>query len=349
MNIFERSIRKIDVFQQEHKATSFIFGVIKKYGDDNGGNLAVQLTYSAFVTIFPLVLLLITILTLVLASDPSLKRHVINSTFSEFPLVGSQLGSNIHVLRKDSIFGLVVSLLFLIYGATGLAGSGIYIMEQVWNIEGPKRPNFANRKIRGLIFLCVLGFGLLITTFLSGFGTFGRHNIVLSILSEILALAANIAIYLAVFRVLTPKVARHKDLIPGAIFGGIAWTILQALGGFIVGHYLRNDNATYGVFGTVLGLIAWIYLGVQVMVYAAEINVTLKRRLWPRSMIQPPLSKADQESIAYQAVENRRRPEQQVTTKVMGKPTTQKQYLKNKGTVNTKTVGTIKRSPAKKH
>jgi hypothetical protein len=66
------------------------------------------------------------------------------------------------------------------------------------------------------------------------------------------------------------------------------------------------------VFGIVLGLLAWIYLAVQVTVYAAEINVVLSRRLWPRSIVQPPLTEADRASMALQALQNQRRPEQHV-------------------------------------
>ena len=76
-------------------------------------------------------------------------------------------------------------------------------------------------------------------------------------------------------------------------------------------HFLHSDSL-YGVFGTVLGLLAWIYLAVQVTVYSAEINVVLARRLWPRSIVQPPLTEADRASMALQALQNQRRPEQHV-------------------------------------
>jgi hypothetical protein len=87
--------------------------------------------------------------------------------------------------------------------------------------------------------------------------------------------------------------------------------VLQVLGTWLVHHFLHSDSL-YGVFGTVLGLLAWIYLAVQVTVYAAEINVVLSRRLWPRSIVQPPLTEADRASMALQALQNQRRPEQHV-------------------------------------
>ena len=102
-----------------------------------------------------------------------------------------------------------------------------------------------------------------------------------------------------------------RKLLPGAITGGIGWTILQILGTYLVHHFLHSDSV-YGVFGIVLGLLAWITLAVEVTVYSAEINVVLARRLWPRSIVQPPRTEADRASMALQALQNQRRPEQHV-------------------------------------
>lgn len=344
MNIIEKTMRRVDAAQQRHRVPSLLFGVVKKFGDDNGGNLTVQLTYSMFMTVFPLLLLLVTILAIVLADDPSAHHAVLNSTFGQFPVVGSDLSGSIHVLKRGSPFGLIVGILGLVYGSTGLAAAGMYTMEQVWNIPGAQRPNYLTRMARSIIFLLVLGFGLVVTTFLSSFGTFGRHNFWLGIAAEILAAVANVFLYLAGFRALTPKQVKTRCLVPGTIFAGIVWTVLQAFGGYVVGHYLKNDNATYGTFGTVLGLIAWIYIGSQVTVYAAELNVVLARHLWPRGMVQPPLTKADQESIAYQATQNQRRPEQTVETTVHGKPMTQDEYRRAGYEQDKTAIGTVKRA-----
>ena len=89
----------------------------------------------------------------------------------------------------------------------------------------------------------------------------------------------------------------------------------------MVGHYLKNDNAVYGLFGIVLGLLAWVYLIVELTVYSAELNVVLLRRLWPRAIVQPPLTEADRRSMAAQAEQNQRRPEQRVEVSFEGRPT----------------------------
>ena len=130
-------------------------------------------------------------------------------------------------------------------------------------------------------------------------------------LAEVLAVLTNVGLYFASFRVLTPRGVPARALVPGAVAGGFAWTLLQALGTYLVHHFLRSESV-YGVFATVLGLAAWLYLAVQVTVYAAEVNVVLTRRLWPRSIVQPPLTEPDRASMALQALQNQRRDEQQV-------------------------------------
>jgi YihY family inner membrane protein len=320
MNVFERTFRRIDEFQQRHVVPSFVMGVIKKYGDNNGGALAVQLTYSMFMTVFPLLLLLITILSIVLAGDPSWRERVVNSAFGEFPIVGQQFSHNIHALKRSSLFGLAVGLLGLIYGTTRLAQSGLYAMAQVWNIPNAIRPNFVARLARSLTFLLLLAFGLALTTVLTALGGFGGHSWLVSVFSGLAATGINVVLYCTAFRVLTPKQVGWRALLPGAIFGGIAWTILQTFGTYVVGHDLRGSSALYGTFGLVLGLMAWIFLGAQITVYAAFINPVLTHHLWPRAIVQPPLTEADQRSMALLATQNQMRPEQEVRSRFHQSP-----------------------------
>ena len=326
MNAFEKSLRRVDAAQQRHTVPAFLFGVVKKYGDDNAGNLSVQLTYTMFVTVFPLLLLLVTILDLVLGSHSALQQRVLHSAFGQFPIIGTQLSHNVHAMHRTSIIGLVVGVVGLVYGTTGLAQAGLFSMAQIWNIPGAVRPNYVARLARSLLFLAVLFIGLVVTTALTGFGTFGQHEVWLGAVGEVLAAAVNVAIYLTAFRVLTPGQVGTRWLVPGAVCGGIAWTLLQALGGYVVGHDLKGASALYGLFGLVLGLVAWIALGVQVTLYSAELNTVLHHRLWPRGLVQPPLTEADQRSVALQATENQRRPEQQVVTSFDNRPMSQDEF-----------------------
>jgi YihY family inner membrane protein len=311
MNPIEKVIRRVDAGQQRHKATAFVVGLIKKYGDDNGGVLVANLAHSGFVSLFPLLLVLVTLLGLVASNDPAVRHQVLTAVAHQVPLIGDQLAGNVHQLRRSSIIGLVVGLLVLIWGAAGLAQAGLFTMEQVWNLPGPARPGYVPRLGRALVFLAVLGLGVVVTTLLTSLGLYGHGPGVLAVAGVILVAVANVGMFFLSFRVLTPKAVPTRQLVPGVAAGGLAWTVLQALGTYVVGHF-RHTNAVYGAFATVLVLLAWISLSVGITVYAAELNVVLARRLWPRSIVQPPLTEADRAVLAAQALQNQRRDDQRV-------------------------------------
>src|SRR5260221_7335203 len=311
MNPVERRIRRVDAVQQRHKVPAFVFGIIKKYGDDDGGVLASNLAYSGFVSLFPLLLVLVTLLGLVASGDPALRQRALNAVARQVPLIGHQLAGNVHELRRSSVIGLAAGLLALIWGSSGLAQAGLFTMAQVWNLPGPERPGYLPRLGRGVLFLGVLGLGVIVTTLLTSLGSYGHNAVVIVVFGEAVALAANIGMYFIAFRVLTPKGAPARKLVPGAVAAGAAWTVLQVFGAYLVHRLLRGDSV-YGVFATVLGLLAWIYLAVEITVYAAEINVVLARQLWPRSIVQPPLTETDRAVLAAQARQNQRRDDQHV-------------------------------------
>jgi len=319
MNPIEAAVRRADTLQQRHNATGFVFGVIKKFGDDNGGALVTNLAYAGFVSLFPLLLILATILGLIASADPALRERTLNAVANQVPLVGQQLTGNVHELRQSSIVGLIVGVVVLLWGSTRLAQSGIFTMEQVWNLPGPARVGYFPRLLRCLQFLGVLGLGVVVTTGLTGLDAFGHHGALTIVAAFVLAAITNSGMFLIGFRVLTPGSIPFRQMLPGAVAGGCAWTALQAAGTVLVRHALHSA-AAYGVFATVLGLLAWVYLAAEVAVYAAEINVVLVRRLWPRALVQPPLTEADRHSMALQALQNQRREEQQIRVTFNDRP-----------------------------
>lgn len=311
VNRVERAIRRVDRWQQRHTPTAFVFGIIKKYGDDNGGQMAASLAHSAFVSLFPLLLVLTTLLGIVAAGHPAVRHDALHAVARQFPVVGSELSRKPPQIRQASYIGLIIGLIAALWGSSGLAQNGIYTMVRVWNLPGPQRPGYWQRLGRAGLFLLVLGFGVGITALLTAFGTFVSNSLLLTSLAELLAAAANVGMYMLGFRVLTPKSVRFGKLVPGAVLAGIGWTILLAGGTLLVQHYLHSDSV-YGIFAIVLSLVAWMYLVVEVTIISAEVNVVMVRRLWPRSIVQPPLTDADRKALALFPLAERRRTEQQV-------------------------------------
>ncbi len=310
MNAAERLVRRVDCFQQERRPLAFVFGVVKKFGDDRGGSLAALMTYNAFIAVFPLLLLMTTVLGFVIDKNSSIRTSIMTSALRDFPIVGDQLVKSVHPLRGNSI-ALIVGGLGLIWGAMGLSQAAQYAMAEVWNIPGEHRPGFLPRLVRGLGLIGALGLGLGLTTALLSVATLAPGGIGTRASIPLGTVAINISLFVIAFRVLTPSIGT-RTLLPGAIFGGVGWSVLQVLGALLVGHNLRHASQVYGYFASVLGLISWLYLGAQLALYAAEINVVRARQLWPRSIVQPPLTEADMRALDDIAEQGKRRPEQSV-------------------------------------
>jgi YihY family inner membrane protein len=312
MNPLDRVLRRVDGTQQRFAALAFAYAVVKKFGDDRGGQLSAMLAFYGFLSIFPLLLLLVTVLGFLGGGPHSLAHRIEASAFSQFPLVGSKLSSNIHALHSGSAFGLVVGILVVLWGSQGALQTAQFAQAEIWHVPAVVRPNFWARLGRTALMLVLLGVFLFATTALAGLVTIGNHGTGAAIGAVLLSLVLNVILFGVAFRVLTPHQIDWSELWPGAILGGLGWTVLQYVGGVLVEHNLRNTSKVYGSFALVLGLIAFLYLSAQMTVFAAEVNVVRARRLWPRSMVQPPMTQADREVLSSLALEGKRRPEQYV-------------------------------------
>ncbi|HEY2435682.1 MAG TPA: YhjD/YihY/BrkB family envelope integrity protein [Solirubrobacteraceae bacterium] len=311
MNAAERAVRAVDRYQQGHRIPGFAFGVVKKFGDDRGGSLAALLTYYGFLSLFPLLLLLVTAFGFIVGNDAALQRRLLHSALAEFPIIGAQIQQNIHALRGSGL-GLAIGIGGLVWGGLGVTQAGQHAMQEIWNVPGVVRPNFWTRLARGVVMLGVLGVGVGGTSVLTGLGSQSSH----ALSTRVMLLAApaplNVALFLCGYRILTGPRVSVRDQVPGAIVAGVAWTVLQAVGGYLVAHQLRHASQVYGFFGVVLGLVSWLFLLAQLTIYAAELNAVRKQRLWPRSIVQPPLTPADEAALAAIARREERRPEERV-------------------------------------
>lgn len=310
MNPAERVVRGIDRLQQRFEPVAFLVGVVKKFGDDRGTMLSALLTYYGFMSLFPLLLVATTILGYV--GNATIQDSIVGETLRQFPVYGEQIGRDAAHPLTGSVAALVFGLLGLLYGSLGIAQSGQHAMAQIWNVPGVARPGFFPRLGRALLLYLTVASGMLLTAAASVTVTMAGRGTVVRVLALLASVVMNIALYLGVFRVLTPREIALRDLVLGAVIGGVGYTILLTVGTALVQHQLRHAQAVYGQFGFVLGLIGWIYLVAQISLYAAEVNVVRERHLWPRGIVQPPLTDADKRVLHDIARQEERRPEQRV-------------------------------------
>jgi membrane protein len=290
MNMGERLLHTADRLQQGQSWLAFPVAVWKKFSDDQAGDLAALVAYYSFASLFPLLLVFVTVLDIVLGSHPALRDQVLSSTFAQFPVVGPQMKSNVHSLNKTGT-ALAVGLLLTFLGARGVAGAVQNALNSVWDVPRERRPGFPWSLLRGITLIIVVGLGVIATSLLSGLAAGAGHSLTGAgggAAAIAVSLLLNIGLFWLGFRLATASEVSTRDLFPGALLAAIAWQILQLIGGYIIGHQITRSSSLYGAFAVVLGLLAWLYLQAQITLYAVEANVVRARRLWPRSLTVSP-------------------------------------------------------------
>jgi len=313
----ERQVRRLDRFQQRHTVLAFPWAVMQKFGNDQAGGKAALMAYYGLFALFPLLLLLATILGFALAGNPALRDQIINTAVGKIPVIGDQIGSEVHPLEGNTT-ALVIGIVGTIYGSLGIGFAAQNAMNTVWNIPYVRWPNIFKRYLRTFGVIALLGLGVLSSTALTTFATAIANGVAATVFGVAGALVVNLGLFLLAFMVLTAEPLGPRDVAVGVTCAAVFWQTLQLIGTWYVARELAQASATYGVFAIVITLLSWLYLGSQLTLLAAEINVVLRYRLWPRSVTQPPLTRADRLTLARLAQMEVRRPEQVVTASFTG-------------------------------
>ncbi|HEX6400749.1 MAG TPA: YihY/virulence factor BrkB family protein [Actinomycetota bacterium] len=307
-----RVLRRIDDVQRRNPLLAFPVAVAKKFGDDRAGQLAALIAYYGFFSLFPLLLVFATLVAFAARDDPELERALLDSAVRQFPVVGTRIRDSIGELSGSPV-ALVVGIVGAVWSGTAVVTAAQHAMDEVWDVPRAERPALWRRALRALALLVVAALTVVVTALLANLGDgTGLASLAGRVAGGVLVLLVSVGLFAIAYRVLTVARVGWRDVLPGAVVAAVAWGGLLLLGGWIVDQQIRNASQAYGFFAIVIGLLTWIFLAAQVFVAAAEVNVVRARRLWPRSLVDPPLREPDRRSLAAQAQEERAKPEQRV-------------------------------------
>ena len=313
MRRVSEAYRGFDRFQQRHAWLGFPFAVRQKYSEDQGGYLAATLSYYAFFSLLPLLLVATTVLGYVLEDRPELEQRIIDTTLGQIPIIGDQL-------QVGSITGnpvaLAVGLVIALWSGTSVFLAAQNAMNHVWGVPFRKRRDPVRARGVALLLILAIGVAALCATALSFVGTFGSsYQALWKIGSLWLSTVLAFALFWIGFRTLTIADIRWRDTWLGALVAAILYELLQTLGSFYVEHVLQRASLLYGAFALFIGLLSWIYLGATLTLYAAEVNVVALRRLWPRSfsaVVELPATSADERALTQRAEVEERRSDERI-------------------------------------
>jgi membrane protein len=301
---------RLDRWQRRHASIAFAVAVARKFADDRASGLAALIAYYAFFSMFPLMLVFVSVLGFVLQGDPSLREDVVDSTLARIPVLGAQIGDDVEPLTGSG-FALAVGLLGALWSGLGVTVALGRALDAIWDVPRLAQRTGLAARSRGVAVLAVLGVGLVGATVLTHVATGLAHRSAgQDVAAGLVSLLLNGAAFLIVFGLLTDRRLRPREVLPGVALAAVGALVLQAAGNWYVELTVSNASATYGTFALVIGLLSWFWLGAHLVLIAAEVNVVRHRRLWPRAL-DGTLTRADRTvlSSAAQATRGDRREE----------------------------------------
>lgn len=291
-----RALDWLDRWQKRHRVAGFPHAVHKRFGEDRGPHYAALFAYYGFLSIFPLLLALVSVLGIVLRNHPTAREEIIDSAIRNVPVVGTDLKT-----LSGNVWAVAFGLLAAVWSGLGAVYAMQHAMDTMWSVPESKRPNFLAKRLRALSMLGVLGGGILAATAVSVVTAEIGLDRGAQLLTSLGTIAINVITLGIAFDLLSRVRLGWRKVYRGAVVGGIALFALQVLGNWYVQRVVNDASATYGVFAAVIGLMTWFAAVGRIVLYAAEINVVLDKRLWPRSIKRSFETDIDRRALADQA------------------------------------------------
>jgi membrane protein len=248
-----------------------------RYADDAGGYLAAAIAYYGFLSLFPLLLLGLSVVGFVLAGNPGLRREVADGLASAVPGVESLVGRNLEVLIESRAGAGIIGLATLLWTGTGVVGAGRNALLRIFREERIR----SGIRLKAWLLGVTVGLGLLalaatgLATLAAGLDARGPFGVLFRVLGVAAAVALDVALFLATYRVLLRRRRPWGALLPGALFAALAWAVLKVVGTWYAEYSVSSSRSVYGTFAATVGVLVLLYLAGRVFVYGAELNAVL--------------------------------------------------------------------------
>jgi membrane protein len=299
-NLLDRVIDRVDALQRRTAPIAVVHAVLKKHGEDRGGQLAVLLAYRGFFSVFPLLLAFVSVMGLLLAGNDELREELVDSALGSVPVIGNEiLAANGEV--TGSVVVVVGSILVSLWAGLGLLEMLQEALNTVWGVPIFERPPWIIRRLRSVPAALLVGACLVISS--GRWALRAAPDVVASLGAIVFPVGAGVICTIGLHRLLCARQVELRGLLPGALLSGVSWWALQGLAEWFIDRFVVRSSDTYGVFVIVFGLLSWSYLLGLLYLYGNELSSVLADRRWPRSLSGRDLTDADR--IAFAAVAER--------------------------------------------
>ena len=311
MEAVQGVVRRADDVQRRKPFLAFPLAVLKKFGEDRAGQLAALIAYYGFFSLFPLLLAFVT-LTAMLFKQSDMQDRLVDAALSQFPGDRRSPACESPFTPRQGRGPRARDRRRPLACLAGIKAAQ-NAMDHVWDVPMKRQPSFPIALLRAVLMLLTLGVFVLLASFLGRVAA-GTEDAPIADPPR------------RDRRHPRPELPDLPRGLPGAhgrdfqLAGrvrrrhlrGVVWTVLQALGGYVIGHKLESAEETYGFFAVVIGLLTLDLPRRPGHVARAEMNVVRARRLWPRALDPARLMEADERALRDHARVEERREEETV-------------------------------------
>ena len=257
---------RVERLGQRWRWLGWALAVHKRYGELYGNQMASAVTLTAFLTLFPLVLVGIAVIGFLSVGSDDLPERIVENlglTGRAAETITDAVGTAERSRRLASVVGIVG----LLWTGLGLAGAVAYAYNTVWQVQARGLKD----RLVGLTWLA--GMGVLLAATFAASSAIQWIGAGISVLVVAVGVALNTALFLWTSWVLPHRRVPLRALLPAALVGGVALEVLKVVGTILVPRLVANSSALYGTIGVVFALLAWLLVFGRLVVYVAVIEV----------------------------------------------------------------------------
>jgi membrane protein len=246
-----------------------VLRVQQRYGEVRGNNVAAAVSLQMFLSLFPLMLVIVGVLGFVAAGSHT---DVAGKIISNLGLTGegaTAIHNAVATAEKSRKAASIVGLAGLLWSGLGLVNALQYAYNQVWQVE----ERGLKDKAIGLGWL--VGAAVIFVAAAAITSIVGLLPAFFAPLGFVLSIAVNFALWLWTAKVLPNRDVGWRPLLPGALFGAVGLEVLKVVGGYYVPRLVTNSSQLYGSIGVVFAVLAWILIFSRLILYSACLNVVL--------------------------------------------------------------------------
>jgi membrane protein len=245
--------------------------VNERFSAVGGGPLSSSITLATFLSLFPLLLVAISVVGFVSSGDAAFTNRIIDDLGLQgeaAELVESAISTAEDSRRAASILGF----LGIVWAGTGVIGALQAALNAMWQVTGrglvDQLVKLRWLLIAGSLFIVSAGLGA-IRSFLPG---------PLVPLNVLLGAGVTFALFLWTYTMLGNNGVGWRPHVPGALLVAVGFEVLKVLGSVYVPRAVSGSSALYGSIGVVFAILAWLAIYARLIVYGAALNVVRYER-----------------------------------------------------------------------